>query len=98
MNGTPTKTYKRTSPSHTKLYRFGDTNLGLTYGKIIPSVPIFKKSSNKEFNFKDVCLNDHLKRIGLILDQNSLCRRVRAENVLGKYSQQLRASFSYRIP
>lgn len=71
MNGTPTKTYKRTLPSHSKLCRFCDTNLGLTYGKIIPSVPIFNKSSNKEFNFKDVCLNDHLKRIGLILDQNS---------------------------
>ena len=56
------------------------TNLGLIYGKIIPSVPVFKKSSNKEFNLKDFCLNDHLKRIGLTLDQNgslskSLCKK-----------------------
>ena len=80
MISTPTKTCKRTSPLYSKLCCFCDTNLELIYGKIIPSVPIFKKSSNKEFNLKDFCLNDHLKRNVLTLDQNgslskSLCRK-----------------------
>lgn len=57
MNSTPTKTYRRTS----NLCCFCRINLGVTYGKIIPSVPVFQKSSNKEFKNDSLTLNDRLK-------------------------------------